>query len=282
MIGKRRIMRRLALVALALLLFSGCQPGPVQRTDVDLTQSQMNWDSFLAKSRRAEAASAPYNAVLSIRYKSPDKSHRFTSYFWSNAHRQTPYPVRLDIQGALGATVAKLYENDSVFVLYDTDNNTAHTAQGSPQAMLQMGLPLPVRLGDLSLLLTGRYAEFFIPEQDSGMPKVLQSNTNHESVFLITNGPRAGELTLDSQGRPLLWTEPGKPGELRDQGWRLEFSYIEGVEKDSLPGPQRVLASHPQGYSINILVRDFNRQRQSFSPEQLELILPADAQIEHS
>ncbi|MDL2306429.1 hypothetical protein LJC48_00160 [Desulfovibrio sp. OttesenSCG-928-C06] len=273
----RPIRSGFMLCALACVLFfmSGCKTVQDQRTDLNADLAQRSWSEFIRLSGQAATKASPYNMILSIRYRSPEDSHRFAAYFWGNAG-QSPYPVRLDIQGAMGAIAAKLFENADTFILYDTENNTALLAPGSSGALLQIGLPLPVRLGDLSLLLGGRYQDFFTPANGNDMPRLIASDLAGKSTFSIASGPHAGLLTLDTKGRPVSWSEHN------EKGWRFEISYLEGVYEGSLPGPQRVVASHPQSYSITLQVKSFNPQNKEYAPEQLQLIIPEGAIIKES
>ncbi|MDR2892827.1 MAG: hypothetical protein LBV80_07080 [Deltaproteobacteria bacterium] len=277
---------RSVLLALAVLLLTACQPG-VQRTDIDFGQAQLNWSRFIELSEKAgpsaklpgDAASpaTPFSAVLSIRYKTPAEGYRFAAYFWGNLRDTSVYPVRLDVQGFMGATVAKLVEDKRDFLLYDTENNIAHIAEGTQQSLLHIGLPLPMRLGDLALLLNGRYQDFFLPGQDATMPKVLAGNSLLEYTYELRHGPRSGEFTINSQGQPISWQEAG--GQI-ENGWRFDFAYPEGTQSASLPGPYKVQASHPAGYAITLQIKSLTRPDKIFSPDQLNLLLPTDTKIE--
>jgi hypothetical protein len=236
----------------------------------------MNWLNFISLSKRNTAQSAPFNSVLSIRYKTPDNSYRFDAYFWSNLIQGAPYPVRLDILGAFGAANAKILETQQSFLLYDVENNSAYVTSNSPQAMMQSGIPLPVRLGELALLLNGRYLEFFLPEQKDIMPRFIAANDKLESIYYIPSGPLKGELVLDYKGQPVSWAEK------KHNGWRFELNYLEGVEAFTLPGPSRMRVIHPEGYSVTMQIKTMHRQEKPFTPDQLDLILPDTATVKHS
>jgi hypothetical protein len=267
--------RNIGLI-LSLLVLAACQPKVPQYTDLDSTQGRMNWSRFMALSVRNTLRFAPFSATLTIRCQTPDKGYRFDAFLWSNLADSTPYPVRLDILGAFGAAKVKIFEDQHTFLLYDLENNSAYTAAGSPEAMLRAGIPMPLRLGELVRLLNGHYRDFFLSGQNSPTPQLTASNDRLESTYHIPSGPLQGELSINSQGQPLTWTE------LKDPGWRFEFSYLEGVEAFTLPGPRRVRLIHPAGYTVTIQVKTLIRLTKPFTPEQLDLILPDTATIRQS
>ncbi|MDR1126322.1 MAG: hypothetical protein LBM64_09755 [Deltaproteobacteria bacterium] len=274
---------------LALLRLPGC-PTPPQPGDMDAAgreKAALAWNSFLANSARAGEQAAPFNATLSVRYKTPEEGERFGAYFWSNLERQgsgaPAQPLRLDILGAMNATAAMAYEDESVFLLYDTENNLAYRTDGSAESLMRLGLPLPLRLADLARLLNGRYAAFFLGDSDGdGAPGPhLVSSVGPENVFALTSG-RGGELVLDQAGRPLRWLESGSGS--GGDGWIFEFFYPVGAQAGqlNLPGPLRLQASHTDGYSVTVSVKNLNAPARPFTPEQLRLNLPDTVKIKQS
>ena len=272
------------LPLLALLLLTGC-PGPPQPGGPDGEQAARAWANFLDGSARAGEKAAPFTATLSVRYKTPEESERFGAYFWSNLERLTDkagesgQPLRLDILGAMNATAAMAYEDESVFLLYDTENNLAYRTDGSAESLMRLGVPLPLRLADLARLLNGRYAAFFLGDANSAsaaMPPALATD-GAGSVFALTDG-RGGELSLDSSGRPLRWLESS------EAGWVFEFSYPVGAQAGqlNLPGPMRIQVTHPDGYSVTVSVKTIDTPARPFTPEQLRLNLPDTVKIKQS
>ena len=171
-----------ALPLLLLLTLSAC-PAPLQLPTTDIEQSRLNWARFTTLVDKAEHTLAPFNASLSIRYKTPNDGQRFGALFWSNLGLENAYPVRLDVQGAMGSIVVKIWEDSHLFIVYDTENNTALQSSSAEQTMLHLGLPLPVNLGDLAMLFNGRYSHFFFGQRSmnaADMPKPFSSNNKSE------------------------------------------------------------------------------------------------------
>jgi hypothetical protein len=269
---------KMPLLAVALLFLSACQPKVPQYADLNLSQGELNWSRFTVLSKQNAESFAPFNAVLTVRYQTPDKSYRFDAYFWSNFAPATPYPVRLDILGAFGAAKAKIFEDQHTFLLYDPESNSAYTASNSPRAMLKAGIPLPMRLGELAALFNGHYQDFFLPGQNAARPELTSVNDRLESAYYIASGPLKGELAINSRGQPVSWTAHRKQDQ-SNIGWRFEFDYLSGVDAWTLPGPRRIRVAHPEGYSVAIQIRTLQRREKPFTPEQLDLILPATATI---
>lgn len=270
--GARNLRTRLFALLMLLTLGAGCTPA-VQRghTDVNLTLAERTWNRFAESSWAMREAAGPFNSVLSIRYKTPEDGFRLSAYIWSNSKEHDSYPLRLDLQSSLGSSVAKILERKSDFLVYDLGDKKAYRGAGSRQAMHSMGMPLPFSLGDLSRLINGRYLEFFYPGQSDVMPRVNAGTTLDESVFFCPSSSGEGELTIDSRGRPVHWTETA------GNGWTMEISYLEG---GALPGPYKITAEHPSGYSATILVKNFERVS-PFTPEQMNLTIPDSVPVQN-
>lgn len=283
---KRSQLPLLSALLLLAMLLAGC-PSPPQPGGPDNEQAARAWQKFLDGSARAGERAAPFNATLSVRYKTPEEGERFGAYLWSNLERlpaepgQTGQPLRLDILGAMNSTAAMAYEDDGVFLLYDTENNLAYRTDGSAESLMRLGVPLPLRLADLAQLLNGRYAAFFLSSGPGGSPDEalppLVGSSGPDSIYALASG-RGGQLTLDPAGRPLRWLESS------EAGWVFEFSYPVGAQAGqlNLPGPMRIQASHPDGYSVSVQVKTLNTPARPFTPDQLRLNLPDTVKIKQS
>lgn len=267
-------LSRLSLLLTILLLFAGCSG--VQYTDTNPQLGQASWENMRNLNAKAKNASAPYNSSLSFRLRTPDDNLMLGAYVWSNARIETHHPLRLDLQSSVGSSVAKLKEESDHFLLYDIKNNTAIISRDPRAPLASIGLPMPFTLGDLSLLLTGRYLDFF-NAGDGAVPPLENTTVDQQSTYRIANGLRQGHLTLNSRGYPITWQSAGAKPWTMSMGYQDAASLV--ANTTALPGPSRINITHPDGYSISINVKSLKKLPTPFTPAQLELRIPPNAVI---
>ncbi|MCL1889555.1 MAG: hypothetical protein FWF99_03505 [Desulfovibrionaceae bacterium] len=268
--------KHLSLLAgiVSLLILGGCPSGVVQYTDLDEELGRASWNEIENLNARAKLNAGPYNSSLTMRINLPQESALLGAYIWSNGALSGHHPLRLDLQSSVGTTVAKIREDQEYFLLYDLRNNRA-IVSSDPQEALRatINFPLPMSLGELALLLSGRYTDFFM---DGGPePSLLNTTVNRQSIFRLTQGRRYGYLTIDAQGYPQKWqsTEP--------ESWIMELEYQNPVtlvaNTSPLPGPRRITLEHPKGISITLQVKSLKKLPQPFMETQLNLLIPPSA-----
>lgn len=270
----RGILRLLALLTL-LFSLTGC-PG-VRYAEVDEELGQVSWANMQDLSVKGLKGAGPYNASLSFRLKTPSEGFMLGAYVWSNGRARSHHPLRLDLQSSVGSTVAKIKEEDDHFLLYDLKNNAAVISKNPQEALATIGLPLPFSLADISLLLNGRYLDFFTGG-DNTRPELSATTEEQRSVFKLASGPRKGWLTLNSRGYPVEWRSDDEK-----KGWSMEIAYQDVAalvaNVTPLPGPSRLNLSHPDGYAISINVKSLKKFPTPFTPAQLELLIPSSAEV---
>lgn len=265
----------LRLFALLTLLFAltGC-PG-VQYEETNEELGKVSWANLQDHNAKALKESAPYSASLSFRLKTPKEGFMLGAYVWSNAGPRGHHPLRLDLQSSVGSSVAKMLEESDYFLVYDIKNDSAVVSRSPQEALATLGLPLPFSLGDMSMLMNGRYLDFFTCG-DNTRPQLVATTQEQRSVFEITGGSRMGYLTVNSRGYPLEWREHDEKN-----GWSMKISYQDAASLMAnvtpLPGPSRIILEHPHGYSININVKSLKKLPAPFTAKQLELVLPPSA-----
>lgn len=266
-------LKKLHVGLLILLLFSlqACiqpsSPQGIYTTNEDAAQK--HWQEFVKLSKEAEKQATPYNALINFRYKTPDEGHRVSAYTWGNGNPKSPYPIRMDLQSAAGTIAAKILEDETNFLIYDTESKEAYTDKALSNALLRMGIPVPFSLSELTNLFNAHYQRFFFTAGQSSMPAFVYGSTD-ASMLSINKGKRAGTITIDRDGRPVFWKE------LREKGWEMEISY----KYDSpLPGPHTIKIKHPRGYSATLVLRSYSALKKKFTAEQLALPLPEGTKI---
>jgi hypothetical protein len=263
------IARILALL-LSLFLFTACslpRPGP----GGDADEARRTWQRFAARGNAAESTSGPFRLAGTLRYTDAEgRSTRVSSLLWGNGDTRSPYPLRLDLIAGVGNVVAKIHEDDSSFLAYVPDDNTAYTRERGLRTLLAFGVPIPLTLGDLCLLLTGRGGALFLPADDRAAPDMPEGHATPEGfAYVLTQAGLPGILELSPAGVPLSWRE-----KLHD-GWRISFE----PHADNPLLPRRLRIEHDKGYSALIVIREFDRLSAAFPPDQLALSLPQDAAV---
>ncbi|MDR0828009.1 MAG: hypothetical protein LBN33_09080 [Desulfovibrio sp.] len=217
------------------------------------------WEKFAARVTKAVALSGPFRIAGNMRYKGEDgKNNRVSILLWGNGKANSPRPLRLDLLAGIGIIAAQIREDSQNLVAFIPEEKTAYTHSGENRAASSFGVPLPLSIGDLALLLTGCQGELFLGKTGK-MPRDYVA-TGQGFLFTLEKSGLEGRLELSESGLPLLWKEEGP-------GWSLDIEY----ENDK---PARLRVAHPRGYSALVVVKEMERVSPPYSPEQLALILP--------
>ena len=246
-------------------------PPPLPEPQTDDKAAQI-WQRFMIRSDAAEGMTEPFRINANLRYTdSAGKNTRVSSLLWGNGHVDSPWPLRLDLLAGVGTVVAKVHEDATRFTAFVPDENTAWVHEGGAQTLASFGVPVPLSLSYLTMLLTGRSGLLFIPAS----MQIGQANADVPPENLLTeNGTRyivpdarlPGIIELSESGAPIAWTE------LRPDGWSIAF---ESDEVNPLL-PIRLRISHPKGYSALIVVREITRVSPPYSTAQMGLVLPPE------
>ena len=267
---KRLFLYRMLVPMLALF----CAACSVTQTKggADNEAARQTWERFTARAKAAEINTGPFRVSGTLRYTGHDgQSTRVSSILWGNGSLDSPYPLRLDLLAGVGNVVAKIREDRSSFLAYVPDENTAYTHERGLNTLVSFGVPIPLTLSDLTLLLTGRSGALFLPYTESGMSPMPETYTRTEKGFsyVIRDAMLPGRLEISTSGAPVSWSE------YRDNGWTITFE-----SRDDNPLLlRRLQVSHPKGYSALIVVREFERLPKAFPPEHLSLALPRDVDM---
>ena len=228
-----------------------------------LNDASYVWQSFAARAYAAKVGTGPFRLSASLRYTDKHgESTRVSSLLWGNGDLAVPYPLRLDLMAGVGTVVAKNRESDRDFTAYSPDEETAYVQGQGDHTLVSFGVPIPLTLSDLTLLLTGRGGPLFMSSDTKKVPSSTPVEGGYK--YALRNVTLEGDLVLSGAGAPVYWSEIG------GSGWRIEFESA----PDNPIQPKRLRISHPRGYEAVIVVKDLERLRTPFTQTQLDLQLP--------
>ncbi|MDL2291224.1 hypothetical protein LJC09_03885 [Desulfovibrio sp. OttesenSCG-928-F20] len=246
-------------------------PPPPEEVTPDTDPTEDIWQKFTSRVATTEIMSGPFRVSGALRYTDPEgKTNRVSSLLWGNNKPGAPWPLRLDLTAGIGQVVAKVRETKNGLLAFIPDENVAYVHEGGSRTLASFGVPVPLALCDLALLLTGRGGLLFLPSPASAEAPVPAKRS------LIADGARytlngvvlAGHLTLSKEGVPLEWREA------QSKGWVMEF---EAAPENPLR-PSKLRIKHGKGWSALITVKDITRVSPPYENEQLDLVLPPDVE----
>ena len=238
-------------------------PLPAPQTEGEAAQI---WERFLFRAGSAEVMTGPFRISATLRYTDKEgKNTRVSSLLWGNGHADSPYPLRLDLLAGVGTVVAKAREDAASFTVFSPDEKTAWVHEGGARTLASFGVPVPLSLSDLTMLLTGRSGLLFIPPLMYGNIPYMYALTENGARYTVPDARLPGIIELSESGAPLFWQD------LSPDGWSIEF------EPDTVNPllPLRLRISHPKGYSALIVVREIARVSPPYTTAQMGLPLPA-------
>lgn len=256
-------MRRFLVMMLCLACLSACS-SRTALPPVPESEAQDRWQAFQALSgRQAE----PSVLTGSLRFGSVTDTRRVTYLLWSNGRP----PIRLDVQAGVGATVAKALAANGQILFFLPEEARAYTGTDDPdEALRSLGLPLPLGLADMAAFLDGHYAEAL---ENPQVENYHASAGNAENVVYQIRSIRGrSEVTLSPQALPVRWKQ--------SPGWDVRVDFDEHTHlprkvEGLLPGGNGTVRSEEDAYRIVLLIKE-RRSSGRFSPEELQLLLPAE------
>ena len=260
---------RCSLVMLCALLCSACvgQRSLGNKSEQDALTA---WQSFAARANAAEVNTGPFRISATMRYTTTKETTRVAAFLWGNGNADAPYPIRLDLLASVGNVVAKIREDHEIFMAFNPGNETAYFHPQGRSTLEAFGVPIPLSLEDLTLLLTGRSGMLFLPPSttvSSPMPKEF-AHTEKGTAFTISTARLSGILEVSPLGVPLVWREN------KDTGWVITF---DPSEKNPLQ-PRRLLITHTGSsdtvYDAVIVIKEITHLPQPYTKAQLDLQLP--------
>lgn len=256
---------------LLLLLAFGCAacaaraPAPAPEPQETGTEDRavLLWERYVARAQAADEMTGPFRISANITYSDPrTKGTRASALLWGNGRAESPYPLRLDLMGGIGVVAAKAREDEQSLVVYVPDESAVYIQRDGTRSLASFGVPVPLNLADLTLLLSGRSGVLFLPRGEA-LP-AEHSLTADGARYAVPDAGLPGVIELSATGAPVLWRE------LSDKGWSIAIE--PGAVNPLLP--KRLNITHPGGYSARILVKDIERISSPYAAAQLDLPLP--------
>jgi len=256
------------LLLVAAALAQGCAPRVAPGVPAPQAEADAAWHAYRSWAQSNEADAGPFRINASLRYKTGEHDgNRVVALLWSNGD----VPLRLDIMAGIGATVARIREDDTTFLAYAPNENRAYYHSGElnrgGRALLSFGVPVPFSVPDLANLLNGRFAKVF--DDAYADPRLVADGG---IAYTLPRGRVRGMLELSPEGLPRRWTDapPGEP----QAGWDMRIDYDDAMP----PLPRKITITHAKGYSAILLVKERERP-QDFTGEQLGLVLPEGTEV---
>jgi hypothetical protein len=197
---------------LVLLLLASCAPGTVT-TAPQGPSAQDVWTRFHQSSTSSgrEQALDAFGVRASLNIATPERSSRVVFRFWGNLDGA----LRVDLEAGVGASLAMWREGEDGFLAYVPERRTAYTHADSRAAMAAFGLPLPLNMRELALVVTGRLDQWAPREYDKAVP-----GPEDGYAYRIRRAGQVYTLFLDRAGRPLELVQ-NPPGDAA--AWRMAF-----------------------------------------------------------
>lgn len=242
------------LVSFLLAFVCACAPKTALVPQEDTGNLEKIWNSMLETASNKEK---PYRMQLSLRFGQEGDTRRVTAILWGNGDES----MRLDVMAGVGVTIGKVMENGKRFLIYTPREGKAYFQDGAARPLLKIGVPLPFNLSQLGDLLNGNYVDVF------GSKYINGSITADGMATYALDGPVAGTLLLNAEGRPESWMQP--------RGWKMLITY----EEPASTLPHSLKLSNPDGKMAILLVKERDNPSQPFTDKQMELLLPANTPL---
>lgn len=265
-----------ALLCAAFLLASCTAARRAPLPPVSEREAAAVWKAYDVYAAARATEDGPYRIGVSLRMGEKGGTRRATAVIWSNGDASRALspgqaavfgPVRLDVMAGFGTVVARVREAPGEFLAYSPRDNKAVTYSGRGRVRLNMGLPAPFGLRDVTALLRGRFHEVF-----GRIPGRAASADDGNVAYAIAYGERAGMLELRPDGLPARWREDG------ERGWTMEIEYAS--DDAGVPRPRTVRLADGEGRSAVLLVKHREKPERLFTADQLSLNLPAGVRLE--
>ncbi len=250
-------MRYFYIILLILSLCACAKTVPTP--SISPENSEKSWHSYAASGTRDIG---PFRTQMSLRFGVEGNTRRVTAILWGNNHQE----LRLDVNAGIGVSVAKIFENEQVFLIFVPREEIAYMHEGTQKPLFKAGVPMPFNLHQLTQIIEGRYSAVFGTKRD---PNHNQEANANNLVFKLIDSPFAGTLTLNTQGLPVSWQEQDK------QGWNLSLGY-----NDNELLPYKITMMHKDtGRRAILLIKDRELSLAPFTAEQMRLIIPSNIAI---
>ena len=264
--NKNQYFRIAALMLISSLLAVACtdkQYSPQKHED-----ARKAWESFV--NHTLATVDSPFLISTSIRYATENEKTRVSALIWGNRFEEQFSPIRLDLLAGFGNVVAKVREDEEIFVAFNPKTEVAYFHEHEYGTLDSFGVPIPLSLKELALFLTGQGGSLFLQaDAAEKFPEMPEYKFTKKGVeFIISNGKLEGKLELSVFGVPLSWRES-------TSGWVMELT--PSAPQSFIPKQIYIYNTKlsKKNYNATLTVKEVKNLSQDYTQEQLELILPA-------
>ncbi len=257
-----------ALLATLVLGLCACAKAPLGPVSHD---ADALWQNY---AKTAQSVTTPFRTQLSLRYGVEGSTDRVQGLLWGNSVQE----LRLDISAGVGVTVAKIYEGAKEFVIYVPSEEKAYIQQGAEKPLFNVGVPMPLGLSHLTLILQGHYASVFGLKHSSTALAIQDADISSEftedmpedaKVYTLDSGDFRGTLVLNALGQPIFWQEDSSTG------WTIALWY-----KDHESVPYKLDIKHIASERKAVLiVRERASDLDLFTASQMQLTFPKETEV---
>lgn len=253
--------------SILIVLCTACVPKQSQIRVPTPEESKAAWYAFTTKTEGKGLQNKPFRVSASLQYSGPDiDSARVTSFLWGNNISNDLSPLRFDVTAGLGTIVAKARESGQAFTIYAPTEKTAFSHTRDNRSLISFGVPIPLTLRELALILTGDGAALFLPQTITAeAPTPTVTKVTPDGVcFAAPSASLPGILELSPDGTLLSWQD------YRSSSWHIKFIY----DKKSKTLPERLVITHPKGYKAIVTLKDMTLPPRPYTVKEMDLILP--------
>lgn len=271
----QRAMHVLLLVLSISLLFACARTEKVQDTiGASPKLAEHTWQAYQAYALQHYPLE-PYRIEASLRYSKGNDGHRVVARLWGNNETT----LRLDLMAGIGASIAKVEERPSSFLVYAPLEDKAYFHTGKEQPLFSIGVPIPFTLSQLVALMQGRFDAVF-SKKYQGNPVIEKNNILSYTLVPTTKKTVTGTLALTPEGLVDYWTEaPSRTTtSATSNGWHLAIAY-KNDPSSTLRLPYKLTFTHSKGHKAILLVKERAFPAQPFTQKQLTLRLPQTATL---
>jgi len=254
------VLKALALTVMVLLAAACARLSP----PVEDTPARVLWQSFQDARRHAADAGPALSARASLQYNGPKRKSRVLLKLWGDLG----YPLRLDMEAGIGASIAFLREDDAGWIAYFPRSGEAVVSPDPRRGLWSLGVDAPLSLADLAGLVAGTYQGLAPDRYDSAEP----TGDGGWTYAFQESGP-VSRMTLDALARPVSMA-----GRWADGPWEMTLT---AYDDGDTPGrmARKMTLERPPDTRVIIRIKEHEQRLASWPPEAMTLELPSGTRI---
>ena len=256
----------LLVAALLVLLTAACARHVATRP---AAPARVLWQSFMDSRRSAAQAGPGLMGRASLQYDGPGRKSRVVLKLWGNLG----YPLRLDMEAGIGASIAFLREDARGWTAYFPQSGEAAVNHDPRRGLASLGVDAPLSLADLAGLATGTYEGLAPDDYALAEP----SGDGGWTYSFPDQGPAltpVSRLTLDARARPVAMS-----GRWAGGPWDLTLSRFGEDGAPDAAQARKMTLVRPPSTTVVIRMKELTRRPEPWPSEALALELPPGARM---